>query len=62
VPPCSARSISSAFFSQNACASKAVESLELGPAHLFSKPVGSCLIFGELAVLLILLSKFRYTK
>jgi hypothetical protein len=51
VPPCNARSTSSAFFSQNACASsRAVESLELNPAHLFSKPVGSSLIFGEPAV------------
>jgi hypothetical protein len=29
---------------------KPVESLELNPAHLFSKPVGSSLIFGEPAV------------
>jgi hypothetical protein len=29
---------------------KPVETLELNPAHLFSKPVGSSLIFGEPAV------------
>ena len=29
---------------------KAVESLEINPAHLFSKPVGSSLIFGEPAI------------
>jgi hypothetical protein len=46
VPPCSARSTSSAFSRKNARASSRLSNPELNPAHLFSKPRIS-LIFSE---------------
>jgi hypothetical protein len=63
VPPCSAHSTSSAFFSQNACASSRLSnpwnSIRLTCSPNLSNPVS---YLANQRFVFISLSKFRYTK